>query len=254
MHQEAQLTWLDQQTDRASPAIIPVVPPGTEETDFRQMRASWRLQFEPGTWQTSEASRGWVGGLEWSQERGENSSLLLLPPSFGGPIVGDWDFERNTGAAFVEYFQQRSSGAVDWTIEAGVRLDSSFESDIDYDDQASPRIGLRMRPTDSSFTLRASWGQAFKLPSFYALASPRALGGNPDLEPESATSVDFGNRVESGHELPTGVHRLRGSLRRSGGLRLRELPAGQSQSGRRSRNRKPLLVAGPRKATGCAAT
>jgi vitamin B12 transporter len=40
-------------------------------------------------------------------------------------------------------------------------------------------------------------GRASKLPSFFALASPRALGGNPDLRPESA----WGGEVGIEHEF-----------------------------------------------------
>jgi outer membrane cobalamin receptor len=40
--------------------------------------------------------------------------------------------------------------------------------------------------------LRASAGRAWKLPSFFALASPPELGGNPDLRPETVLGGDLG--------------------------------------------------------------
>jgi vitamin B12 transporter len=40
--------------------------------------------------------------------------------------------------------------------------------------------------------VRGSWSRAFKLPSFFALASPPALGGNPDLLPETSNGADAG--------------------------------------------------------------
>ena len=40
--------------------------------------------------------------------------------------------------------------------------------------------------------LHASLGRASKLPSFFALASPPALGGNPDLKPERTVGGEAG--------------------------------------------------------------
>ncbi len=41
-------------------------------------------------------------------------------------------------------------------------------------------------------TLCGTVARGFKLPSFFALASPPQLGGNPDLRPETSVGVDFG--------------------------------------------------------------
>jgi outer membrane cobalamin receptor len=54
--------------------------------------------------------------------------------------------------------------------------------------------------------LFASFGRASKVPSFYALGSPRALGGNPDLRPESALGGEVGaDRTFDSAHLTLGV-------------------------------------------------
>jgi vitamin B12 transporter len=47
-------------------------------------------------------------------------------------------------------------------------------------------------PGSGATRVRASAGRATRLPSFFALASPPALGGNPDLEPERTVGGDVG--------------------------------------------------------------
>ncbi|MFL6578206.1 MAG: TonB-dependent receptor domain-containing protein, partial [Povalibacter sp.] len=71
------------------------------------------------------------------------------------------------------------------STQAGVRVDHS-------DDQGSvtsPRLRVAYQLADTGFTIAGSWGKAFKLPSFYALAHP--LVGNPDLLPERGESYEI---------------------------------------------------------------
>ncbi len=61
------------------------------------------------------------------------------------------------------------------------------------DDQnpvTSPRLRVAYALPDTGLTIAGSWGKAFKLPSFYALAHP--LVGNPDLLPERGESHEIG--------------------------------------------------------------
>jgi vitamin B12 transporter len=50
--------------------------------------------------------------------------------------------------------------------------------------QVNPHAGAVWSLGAGTTRLHVSGGRASKLPSFFALASPRALGGNPDLLPE----------------------------------------------------------------------
>ena len=58
----------------------------------------------------------------------------------------------------------------------------SFGSEI------SPRFGLRETLDTTGTTLRVSWGEGFKLPSFFALANP--IVGNANLGPETSESIE----------------------------------------------------------------
>jgi iron complex outermembrane receptor protein/vitamin B12 transporter len=176
--------------DRQSPAVFPLVPSSTEETRFTRTRAGWSSVLR-----TFEGGR-WSAGVDVQHETGKNESLLLLPSEYGGPVAGDYDISRTVTGAYTELIAGRGP----WTFELGTRVDVPEG----HKTQVSPRLGLGWRPADSVH-LHASAGRAWKLPSFFALASPPALGGNPDLKPETVTGGDLGadwrlagGRVETG--------------------------------------------------------
>ncbi|MEM7356710.1 MAG: TonB-dependent receptor, partial [Acidobacteriota bacterium] len=165
--------------DRTSPAVFPLVPPSIEATDFTRSRLGWS-----GTLHSGEHLRLAVGA-DLDREEGENRSLLFLPPFLGGDVPGDYRLVRTTPGAFAELLIERG----DLLFEIGSRLD--FPEDTSA--QWSPRLGIRYQLGDDGSTrLRASAGRAFKLPSFFALASPPQLGGNPDLRPETSLGADLG--------------------------------------------------------------
>jgi vitamin B12 transporter len=58
--------------------------------------------------------------------------------------------------------------------------------------QLNPQLGVVWSSGSGATRLRASAGRATKLPSFFALSSPPALGGNPDLKPETTLGGDVG--------------------------------------------------------------
>ncbi len=163
--------------DRHTPAIGFFVPESTETTDFSRFRLSWYGTRQWGSRLSLSL------GLDGEQERGDNQSLLLLPDDFGGPVAGDYQLTRTTPGLSAELLYNRDKV----TLELGSRLDWPESSDSQW----SPRLGLSYRP-DPHWRFRAAAGRAFKLPSFFALASPRALGGNPDLKPELTTGGDLG--------------------------------------------------------------
>jgi vitamin B12 transporter len=182
--------------DRQSPAVFPLVPASTEETRFTRTRVGWSSVLR-----TFQGGR-WSAGVDAQRESGRNDSLLLLPPEFGGPVAGDYDISRTVAGAYTELIADRGA----WTYELGSRIDVP-ESDHRRGTQWSPRLGIGWRPVDA-VRLHASAGRAWKLPSFFALASPPALGGNPDLRPETVVGGDLGadwrlaqGRVETGLTL-----------------------------------------------------
>lgn len=178
-------TFYEHTLDRASPPIVPLVPPITESTEFSDLRVAWTAAFSPASGSPYDVSLG-VEGLS---EEGRNRSLLLLPPYFGGPLAGDYLIERERVGAFAEWRWSRG-GLV---AEIGARADF-FEGE---GEELSPRVGVRYAPAGGSWSVRASAGEAFKLPSLYGLATPRAIGGNPNLEPETSVGLDLGFEAQS---------------------------------------------------------
>jgi vitamin B12 transporter len=166
--------------DRSSPAIGFEVPASVEETRFIRSRAGW-----VSNWTLRPAGDAQLNlGADIEREEGENRSTLFLPDVFGGPMAGDYARTRTTPGIYSELIALRDR----LSLELGLRADFPEEAG----EELSPRLGLGYRLGSGETRLRASLGRAFKLPSFFALVSPPALGGNPDLRPEEAWGGDFG--------------------------------------------------------------
>ena len=176
-------TWFQHRMERDSPPIGFQVPPWTEDTDFQDLRLSWI-----GT-VVAEGESEVSFGAEALAEEGRNTSLLLLPDFFGGPLAGNYSIDRERVGLFGDWRWSRG-GLV---AELGLRADLlQGRGARGGREELSPRAGLRYAPDGARWLLRASAGRAFKLPSFFALASPRAIGGNPDLDAETSVGADFG--------------------------------------------------------------
>ena len=176
-------TWFQHRMERDSPPIGFQVPPWTEDTDFQDLRLSWIGTVVPEG--ESEVSFG----AEALAEEGRNTSLLLLPDFFGGPLAGNYSIDRERVGLFGDWRWSRG-GLV---AELGLRADLlQGRGARGGREELSPRAGLRYAPDGARWSLRASAGRAFKLPSFFAMASPRAIGGNPDLDAETSVGADFG--------------------------------------------------------------
>ncbi|HLE83812.1 MAG TPA: TonB-dependent receptor, partial [Thermoanaerobaculia bacterium] len=169
------------ETDRESPAVAPLVPPSAEATRFTRGRLGGALSLAPAP--------GWTVsfGADLEHERGENESTLLLPPEAGGALPGDYLLSRTSAGVYTEVIAELTESSP-LVVELGLRADFPEGGS----EQASPRLGMSWRPGDGRTRFRASAGRAFKLPSFFALASPPALGGNPELEPETMVGGDLG--------------------------------------------------------------
>ncbi len=170
--------------DRTSPAIPPEVPASTEHVTFTRLRLSWLAPLH-------RTSRTEVdAGASADGEHGENTSVLHLPPFLGGDVPGDYHKTRWSGGAFTGARRELTLGRGRGTVLLEAALRADFASSASA--QLNPHGGVVVRPGGGATRLRASVGRASKLPSFFALASPRALGGNPELRPESAWGGEAG--------------------------------------------------------------
>ena len=164
--------------DRASPAVFPQVPRSVEETTFTRLRVAWQLPLALDARTTLDV------GASGEGEGGENRSVLKLPPASGGDVAGDYDETRASGGVFGALRQERGHLLYEVALRADVASSDAL--------QLHPHAGVVWRTGSGRTRLRASLGRASKLPSLFALASPPALGGNPDLRPERTVGGEAG--------------------------------------------------------------
>ena len=162
--------------DSFTPAILDSIPPGFQslpsfinETDFDRTRLQWTGFWKRGPWSGSI-------GASWKSEDGNSTGLIA---DF---LETEFDLQRTTYATGAEILFE--SGNLN--VSAGVRID--FPED--FDSEVSPRVGITWMVPESSTRLHATWGEGYKLPSFFSLADPNI--GNPDLLPERSQAWDIG--------------------------------------------------------------
>jgi len=178
----AALSRYDREESSASPGIAPGVfdgvPPVESDTDF--LRDQFVFSFSGPV---SEIASVAIGG-EWQREDGRSVGSIDL----GFPLPTDFRIDRETRSVFAE---------AEWRLRPVVVQASVRHDDPDrIEPETSAQIGLLYDLPGSAGDLSLSWGEAFKAPSFFALAHP--IVGNPDLASETATSVDLGYRVGAG--------------------------------------------------------
>ena len=112
----------------------------------------------------------------------------------GFDLPAGYELERDQAGGFAEWLVTRSR----WSVEAGFRVDA-FEGG---GEEWSPRLAFTAALSDG-WQVRAAAARSFKLPSLYALGSPQAIGGNPELRSETSNGVDVGLRYQrpSAHGL-----------------------------------------------------
>lgn len=167
--------------DRTSPAIFPLVPPSVETTRYTRSRLAWAVRLPPRP--RTRFTPRFTLGAELEHERGRAEGVLLLPPFLGGDLPSDYRIERTTPGLFAEMVTHWAR----FDFEVGVRVDLPEDQSA----EVSPRLALSTQLGEGSRRLRASLARSFKLPSFFALASPPQLGGNPDLRPETVVGADL---------------------------------------------------------------
>lgn len=119
-------------------------------------------------------------GADLQHEQGRSDSTLII---FNVPQSDRFDLERDIHGLFVE-MQYKASRQL--AIHGGWR----FDDPDGYGAVSSPRLGIIYHMPASKTTLKANWGEGFKLPSFFALGNP--IVGNSDLRPETSASTGAG--------------------------------------------------------------
>jgi outer membrane cobalamin receptor len=165
----------------STPAILDSLPPTENaqpsiegDSTFRRMRFGFQSNWVlPGNWSGSAAFR-------FRRETGESDLILanFVPSTF--------DMRRSTGAAAGELLY--TSGRM--TASLGLRFDKSQG----FEPEFSPRVGLNVLLSESGLRLKTSFGEGFKLPSFFSLAEPNV--GNPDLRPEKSRGFEVGLELD----------------------------------------------------------
>jgi outer membrane cobalamin receptor len=150
-------------------ATTPLQPPSELRDEMRRGRLSLALRGAHAGMQSA------LGG-ELRTEDGSSEGEI--------DFVGATDFARyrRIGSVFAECLQSFEAGL---TVQAALRLDASQSEQPQW----SPQISLQQRLPQRA-RLKASYGRAFKLPSFYALSHP--LIGDDSLAPERSESFDLG--------------------------------------------------------------
>jgi len=179
-----QTSRFDAQENYNSPGIAPYseVPPNAADTDFIRDKLQWvnTLALIEGVSVSA--------GADVRHEEGESDGYLEF---FGNRIATDFDLDRDTWGVFTGVSATPLDSVL---LQGSVRYD---EPD-DFDSETSWQAGAAYSPTDT-LTFSANWGQAFKLPSFYALG--HGLVGNPTLEPEKGESWDASVAWQAGNTL-----------------------------------------------------
>lgn len=162
--------------DDTAPAILDEFPPGprlipplSSQTGFHRLRAGFTTQLDL----TPELSLNL--GARVRNEDGSNDTLIA------GFIPSVFALERQTLAGNGEILYQ--AGRL--TLSFGGRVDSAEGFDAVFSPRAGAVVSLGERTR-----LKTSWGDGFKLPSFYALGEPNI--GNPELQPERSRGFDLG--------------------------------------------------------------
>jgi outer membrane cobalamin receptor len=92
------------------------------------------------------------------------------------------------GSGDLVYFSPSITG----TVALGVNKTSGFSL------QFAPRVGVSLTLSKGTI-LKGSWGQGYKVPSFYAVSDPNI--GNPSLVPEKVTGLDVGIQHQFSEKL-----------------------------------------------------
>ncbi|HEY6511823.1 MAG TPA: TonB-dependent receptor [Burkholderiaceae bacterium] len=150
------------------------VPAFTSDTEFRRDNATVTATHEYAN------TAGVVAGFEYQTEKG---SLTSVGDFFGvGTLPLTFALDRDTKSAFIEGWVKVLPSL---SVQIGVRHD-----DIEgVDSETTPHLGLVWNLPDGATSLKATYSEGFKPPSFFALGFP--IGANPDLRPERSKNAEL---------------------------------------------------------------
>lgn len=177
---ELKFGLFDRTDEFSSPGVAPGlrdpfgIPPNRSNDDFRRYQATWVNRFQP------MAGIRVGAGLEYQRESGRSRGELIVGPA---SIPTRFDLDRDIGSPFAEL---ELSPVQNLVLQGSIRWDIPHG----FDQEVSPRVGAAYTVAATGTTLRTSWGEGFKLPSFFALGNP--IVGNPQLRPESSRGHEFG--------------------------------------------------------------
>ncbi len=107
------------------------------------------------------------------------------PPLYPGTpfeTATSFDFHRVVGGPFAELNWRSDCGLI---LYGGVRSDFSDEASS----EVTPRVSAEYPIPVVDLVVKGSWGEGFKLPAFFSLATP--VVGNPDLVAEHSQGWDL---------------------------------------------------------------
>jgi len=187
---ELSVTHFKRENRAHSPGIIPYssVPPLEDDTSYRRTETRW-------THTLGQRDHFWVHlGADYQSERGHSEGLI----DFGFPLPTNFELQRDNIGLFTTANWLTDEG---WLLQLSHRYDEPDSSRRQHNSQ----LGFKSPLFLNRFVVRGNWGEAFKLPSFFALAHP--LVGNPDLLPEQAHGWDLAVdwRVHSNSQLTLAV-------------------------------------------------
>ncbi len=178
----------EQEEHYRSPGIPPYseVPPNGADTDFTRDQVRWinTLQLAPNY----EANIG----AEYRHEEGKSTGYVEF---FGERLPSDFELDRDTRGVFADL---SATPLADLLLHTSLRYDDPQ----DFGGQTSAQAGAKYT-IGGGVALAANWGEAYKLPSFFALG--HALVGNPDLQPEQGESWDAGVSWDANDALQLGA-------------------------------------------------
>lgn len=120
-------------------------------------------------------------GIGYQEEDGDSNGVVMFGSEFALPT--GYSLSRDDLSAYAELAVDSGTGI---GLIAGIRTDDTDQAGRETTGNVTLEYGF---PSDH-LRVRLGWGNAFKLPSLFALADP--LVGNPSLRPEVVTSRELG--------------------------------------------------------------
>jgi len=183
-------SYLDQEEQLDSPGIAPgvlaPVPPNTSDAELERLNLTAFAVFN------AAATLTLTGGVDYQEEDGSQTGSVELFPGFSLPT--DFDLQRDVLGWFTE---ARYAPAEALLLSAALRHDDPDTADA----ETTLRLGAQWQ--QGAARLYATWGEAFKLPSFFALG--HGLVGNPDLKPETSEGWQAGIDYEVNDTWQVGI-------------------------------------------------